>query len=74
MAAGAPLRFDRLDKAADWGLTPDQAARQLHVRVDGRVIGAVGVSGVKAGEDARVARAGVDALLAHARSNPHSAA
>ena len=44
------------------------------VVVDGRVIGAVGVSGVKAGEDARVARAGVDALLAHARSNPHSAA
>lgn len=44
------------------------------VVVDGRVIGAVGVSGVKAGEDARVARAGVDALLAHARSNTHSAA
>ena len=44
------------------------------VVVDGQVIGAVGVSGVKAGEDARVARAGVDALLAHARSNPHSAA
>ena len=31
------------------------------VVVDGRVVGAVGVSGVKAGEDARVARAGVDA-------------
>jgi predicted DCC family thiol-disulfide oxidoreductase YuxK len=39
MASGAPLRFDRLDKAADWGLTPDQAARQLHVMVNGRVIG-----------------------------------
>lgn len=32
--------------------------------VDGCVIGAVGVSGVKAGEDAQVARAGVAALLA----------
>ncbi len=30
--------------------------------VEGRVIGAVGVSGVKAGEDAQVARAGVAAL------------
>ncbi|MBI1905544.1 MAG: heme-binding protein [Rhodocyclales bacterium] len=30
--------------------------------VDGNVIGAVGVSGVKAGEDASVARAGVAAL------------
>ena len=30
--------------------------------VDGLVIGAVGVSGVKAGEDAQVARAGVGAL------------
>jgi uncharacterized protein GlcG (DUF336 family) len=31
---------------------------------DGTVIGAVGVSGVKAGEDAQVARAGVAAVLA----------
>ncbi|QDF96305.1 hypothetical protein CJ010_07015 [Azoarcus sp. DD4] len=30
--------------------------------VGGRVIGAVGVSGVKAGEDAQVARAGVDSV------------
>lgn len=30
--------------------------------VGGRVIGAVGVSGVKAGEDAQVARAGVDTV------------
>jgi len=30
--------------------------------VDGEVIGAVGVSGVKAGEDAQVARAGVAAI------------
>lgn len=34
------------------------------VVVDGAVIGAVGVSGVKAGEDAQVARAGVAALAA----------
>lgn len=32
--------------------------------VDGTVIGAVGVSGVKSGEDARVARAGVAAVTA----------
>ncbi|MDD2990778.1 MAG: heme-binding protein [Zoogloea sp.] len=32
------------------------------ITVDGLVIGAVGVSGVKAGEDAQVARAGVAAL------------
>ncbi|WP_341644050.1 GlcG/HbpS family heme-binding protein [Thauera sp. SDU_THAU2] len=31
--------------------------------VDGNVVGAVGVSGVKAGEDAQVARAGVAALI-----------
>lgn len=30
--------------------------------IDGQVIGAVGVSGVKAGEDAQVARAGIAAL------------
>ncbi len=30
--------------------------------VEGRVVGAVGVSGVKAGEDAQVARAGIAAL------------
>jgi uncharacterized protein GlcG (DUF336 family) len=30
--------------------------------IDGQVVGAVGVSGVKAGEDARVARAGIAAL------------
>ncbi|MFT3759041.1 GlcG/HbpS family heme-binding protein [Thauera sp.] len=33
--------------------------------IDGNIIGAVGVSGVKAGEDAQVARAGVAALIAH---------
>ena len=39
------------------------------------VIGAVGVSGVKAGEDAQVARAAVAALLAHvAKTNPEKTA
>jgi glc operon protein GlcG len=33
------------------------------VLVDGQVVGAIGVSGVKSGEDAQVARAGVAALL-----------
>lgn len=37
-AAAAPLRFDRLDEAADWGLTPDQAARALHVMQDGQLL------------------------------------
>jgi predicted DCC family thiol-disulfide oxidoreductase YuxK len=37
-AAGLPLRFDALDRAADWGLDPDTAARRLHVRQDGRVL------------------------------------
>jgi glc operon protein GlcG len=34
--------------------------------IDGTVIGAVGVSGVKAAEDAQIARAGIAALLAAA--------
>lgn len=38
LADGLPIRFDHLDSAADWGLTPDQAARQLHVWQDGRVL------------------------------------
>ena len=41
----------------------------------GNVVGAVGVSGVKAGEDAQVARAAISALLAHiAANNPENAA
>ncbi|MFN3281129.1 MAG: thiol-disulfide oxidoreductase DCC family protein [Tabrizicola sp.] len=35
---GLPIRFEGLDQAGDWGLTPDQAARQLHVRQHGRVL------------------------------------
>ena len=41
----------------------------------GNVLGAVGVSGVKAGEDAQVARAAIAALLAHIAANdPENAA
>lgn len=40
------------------------------VIVDGGVIGAIGVSGVRAGEDAQVARAGVRALLAANTDRP----
>ena len=36
--AGLPLRFDTLEAAADWGITPDQAARRLHVRQGGEVL------------------------------------
>jgi predicted DCC family thiol-disulfide oxidoreductase YuxK len=39
--ADLPLRFDGLDQAADWGLTPDQAARRLHVRHQGQVLAGV---------------------------------
>lgn len=38
---GLPIRFDTLDRAEDWGLTPDEAARQLHVWQDGRVLAGV---------------------------------
>lgn len=38
VADGLPIRFDQLDQASDWGLTPDQAARELHVWQDGRVL------------------------------------
>ena len=34
----APLRFDRLQDAARWGLTVDQAARRLHVLKDGQLL------------------------------------
>ena len=43
------------------------------VVVDGSVIAGVGVSGVKAGEDAQVARAGVVALLGSATSSSSAA-
>lgn len=33
-----PIRFDALDRAADWGLTPEDAARRLHVWHEGKVV------------------------------------
>ncbi|WP_240784024.1 thiol-disulfide oxidoreductase DCC family protein [Tabrizicola caldifontis] len=38
---GLPIRFEGLDQAEDWGLTPDQAAGQLHVRQNGRVLSGI---------------------------------
>jgi predicted DCC family thiol-disulfide oxidoreductase YuxK len=38
---GLPLRFDRLDQAANWGITPDQAARRLHVLHNGEVLSGI---------------------------------
>ncbi|WP_103333082.1 thiol-disulfide oxidoreductase DCC family protein [Pseudotabrizicola formosa] len=35
---GLPIRFDTLEQASDWGLTPDQAARRLHVWHQGQVL------------------------------------
>lgn len=33
-----PIRFDSLDHAADWGLSPDDAARRLHVLHRGQLL------------------------------------
>lgn len=38
---GVPLRFDTVAEAEAWGLTPDQAARRLHVMQDGRLVSGV---------------------------------
>ena len=38
VAEGLPIRFDALDRAEAWGLSADQAARQLHVWQDGQVL------------------------------------
>ena len=35
---GLLLRFDTLDQAAAWGISPDQAARRLHVPHDGKLL------------------------------------
>jgi predicted DCC family thiol-disulfide oxidoreductase YuxK len=37
-AVGLPLRFDPLTQAQDYGLTPDQAARRLHVLENGQLL------------------------------------
>lgn len=40
-AAGLPLRFDPLTEAHRYGLTPDEAARRLHVLKDGRLLSGI---------------------------------
>lgn len=37
-SSGVAMGFDPVAKAADWGLTPDAAARRLHVVVDGELL------------------------------------
>lgn len=36
--ADLPIRFDQLSKAAEWGISPDQAARRLHVLHKGELL------------------------------------
>ena len=38
---GFALRFDDLRSAEAWGVTPDQAARRLHVRHQGQLVSGV---------------------------------
>lgn len=37
-AADLPIRFDTLSQATNWGISPDQAARRLHVMQDGKLL------------------------------------
>lgn len=36
-----PIRFDRMAAAQDWGLSPDQAARRLHVSQNGQLLSGI---------------------------------
>ena len=38
---GLPLQFETLDQAAHWGLTPEQAARRLHVLHNGQLLSGI---------------------------------
>ncbi len=38
---GLPLQFDTLDQAARWGISPDQAARRLHVFHNGKLLSGI---------------------------------
>jgi predicted DCC family thiol-disulfide oxidoreductase YuxK len=38
---GLPLQFDTLDQAAQWGISPDLAARRLHVLHRGQVLSGI---------------------------------
>jgi uncharacterized protein GlcG (DUF336 family) len=72
--ARTAMAYKRPTKALDEALSggqyailsfPDTLPREggLPILVDGKVVGAIGVSGGKSSEDAQVAKAGVDALL-----------
>ncbi len=41
IAADVPLGFDTLEQAALWGVTPDQAARRLHVLHNGQLLAGI---------------------------------
>ena len=38
---GVPLQFDTLDHAAQWGISPEQAARRLHVLHNGQLLSGI---------------------------------
>ena len=40
-ACALPLRFDGLTQASDWGVTPDAAAKRLHVLHQGQVLSGI---------------------------------
>jgi len=40
-ACALPLRFDGLTQASDWGVTPDAAAKRLHVLHQGKVLSGI---------------------------------
>lgn len=37
-SADLPIRFDTLSQATHWGISPDQAARRLHVMQGGKLL------------------------------------
>lgn len=41
LAEGARLRFDDLTHTAAWGITPEDAARRLHVRHQGKILSGI---------------------------------
>ncbi|MEX2571823.1 MAG: heme-binding protein [Gemmatimonadota bacterium] len=56
MVAGGGIGFLALE-----GLMPLEGG--LPILVDGQIVGAIGVSGVRGDQDAQIAQAGIDALL-----------
>lgn len=40
-ADGLPVRFEDLSRAADWGMTADQAAQRLHVMHNGALLSGI---------------------------------